>query len=203
MDKRISRAFALATHRQPCKRPNFKARATSCGLPTAEIILRRFLAVTAYLANVVSYEFISATSLYHRALVATPSHMPSYIICYDIAHPRRLGQIHRELKKHAVPVQYSVFLFTGTPTKLEQCLTRLEHLMNPHKDDIRVYPLPERGLRWSLGPSALPEGIIMGDMPDPNQHLVPANRKNDTNKIQDTEKPLFFTDISQNKAKKP
>ncbi len=129
--------------------------------------------------------------------------MPSYIICYDIAHPRRLGQIYRELKKHALPVQYSVFLFTGTPTKLEQCLTRLEHLMNPHKDDIRVYPLPERGLRWSLGPSALPEGVIMGDMPSANQDPAPATEENDTNETHDKETPLFFTDIPQSTTKQP
>jgi len=34
--------------------------------------------------------------------------------------------------------------------------------MNEHRDDIRAYPLPQRGLRWVLGPSQLPAGITFG-----------------------------------------
>jgi CRISPR-associated protein Cas2 len=88
--------------------------------------------------------------------------MREYIICYDITDPRRLGRIHRALKKKALPVQYSVFLFSGTPEQLDQCLARLEALMNPDTDDIRAYPLPQRGLRLALGPGALPGGILWG-----------------------------------------
>jgi CRISPR-associated protein Cas2 len=85
--------------------------------------------------------------------------MAETIICYDITCPRRLGKIHRYLKKHAHPLQYSVFLFTGSATQLEHCLQQLQRLMDPRHDDIRAYPLPQRGLRWSLGAGALPEGI--------------------------------------------
>ena len=86
--------------------------------------------------------------------------MRQYIICYDITDPRRLGRIHRALKKTALPVQYSVFLFSGTPEQLALCLARLEALMDPASDDIRAYPLPQRGLRLALGPGALPGGIL-------------------------------------------
>lgn len=91
--------------------------------------------------------------------------MSDYIICYDIANPRRLGRIHRVLKKQATAVQYSVFLFSGTEDQLERCLAQLQHLMDPHQDDIRAYPLPQRGLRLVLGPSVLPEGIVLGSLP--------------------------------------
>lgn len=91
--------------------------------------------------------------------------MRDYIICYDIAHPRRLGRIHRALKKLATPVQYSVFLFTGSEEQLQRCLTQLQHLMDPHQDDIRAYPLPQRGLRLVLGPSVLPEGVLLSSLP--------------------------------------
>jgi len=85
--------------------------------------------------------------------------MPEYIVCYDIADPRRLGRIHRYMKKQALPLQYSVFLFRGSHEKLQRCLGDLQQLMDPRHDDIRAYPLPQRGLRLVLGPSALPEGV--------------------------------------------
>lgn len=88
--------------------------------------------------------------------------MREYIICYDITDPRRLGRIHRTLKKRALPVQYSVFWFTGTTEQLALCLASLEALMDPATDDIRAYPLPQRGLRLALGPGALPGGILWG-----------------------------------------
>ena len=56
--------------------------------------------------------------------------MNDYIICYDVANPRRLGRIHRALKKQALAVQYSVFLFSGTEVQLQRCLAQLQALMD-------------------------------------------------------------------------
>ena len=92
--------------------------------------------------------------------------MGDYIICYDIADPRRLGRIHRALKKQATPVQAAVFLFCGSDQQLQRCLDELQRLMDPHADDIRAYPLPQRGLRLVLGPSTLPEGVFWSGLPD-------------------------------------
>ena len=85
--------------------------------------------------------------------------MADYIICYDISDPRRLGRIHRHLQRQAYALQYSVFLFSGTPQALEQCLARLQHLMDPEHDDIRAYPLPQRGLKLQLGQARWPTDI--------------------------------------------
>ena len=92
--------------------------------------------------------------------------MSDYIICYDIANPRRLARIHRALKKQALAVQYSVFLFSGTEVQLQRCLAQLQALMDERYDDIRAYPLPQRGLRLVLGPSTLPEGVFWSGLPD-------------------------------------
>ena len=91
--------------------------------------------------------------------------MSDYIICYDIANPPRLGRIHRALKKQALAVQYSVFLFRGTDAQLQRCLDQLEALIDERYDDIRAYPLPQRGLRLVLGASALPDGIVLASLP--------------------------------------
>ena len=64
--------------------------------------------------------------------------MKETIICYDITCPRRLARIHRLLKKQALPLQYSVFLFTGTALQLDRCLAQLERLMDKRHDDIRA-----------------------------------------------------------------
>ena len=56
--------------------------------------------------------------------------MSDYIICYDIADPRRLGRVHRLLKKHALAVQYAVFPFSGPDSELHQCLARLHAIMD-------------------------------------------------------------------------
>lgn len=88
-----------------------------------------------------------------------------YIICYDISCPRRLGRVHRLLKKSAIPLQYSVFYFHGTQTQLEHCLTRLQQLIDPRHDDLRAYPIPQRGIRVNLGHATLPEGIYLGNLP--------------------------------------
>ncbi|MCB1975232.1 MAG: CRISPR-associated endonuclease Cas2 [Burkholderiaceae bacterium] len=95
--------------------------------------------------------------------------MRETIICYDITCPRRLGRIHRYLKRVACPLQYSVFLFTGTAIQLERCLARLATLMDPREDDIRAYPLPERGYRMCFGKTPLPDGVHWSALPRPWQ----------------------------------
>lgn len=91
------------------------------------------------------------------------------------ARPRRLGRIHRALKQCALALQYSVFLFTGTEQQLAHCLAELATLMNEHHDDIRAYPLPQRGLRLVLGAQVLPEGIVLASVPAPWQALPAAS----------------------------
>ena len=93
--------------------------------------------------------------------------MTEYVICYDIRCPRRLRHIHHTLKGQAVALQYSVFLFEGTELQLQRCLAQLDGLIDKQQDDIRAYPLPERGLRWCLGEPVLPEGIFLGGLTPP------------------------------------
>lgn len=91
--------------------------------------------------------------------------MSEYIICYDISNPRRLGRVHRYLKKHAVALQYSVFLYTGDERKFDRCLEGAVALIDEKEDDLRAYPLPARGLKARIGRPALPEGIQWSGLP--------------------------------------
>jgi CRISPR-associated protein Cas2 len=91
--------------------------------------------------------------------------MSEFVVCYDICDRRRLGRLHRYLKKCAVPLQYSVFLFVGDERQLDRCLAGAEKLIDKSADDLRAYPLPTRGLKARLGHPALPPGIQWGGLP--------------------------------------
>lgn len=91
--------------------------------------------------------------------------MKEIIICYDICSPRRLARMHRLLKRKAVPLQHSVFLFTGSIRQLEKCLEEAKEIIDKKEDDLRAYPLPSRGLKARLGKPVLPEGIQLANMP--------------------------------------
>lgn len=93
--------------------------------------------------------------------------MGSYIIGYDIANPKRLIRIHRTMKKHATPLQYSIFLLEGSETDVQRCIDRILPLMDAKEDDLRCYPLPKRGDRFRIGKPVLPEGIVWTGLPAP------------------------------------
>lgn len=87
--------------------------------------------------------------------------LKSHIIAYDIADPRRLGRIHRYLKKIAIPIQYSVFLIECSSAELQQVKEQLEEMIDPKKDDIRIYTLPENPDIKTLGRQGTAHGIYL------------------------------------------
>lgn len=123
------------------------------------------------------------------AMMKKATDMSEYLICYDIGCPRRLQRIHRALKGQAMALQYSVFLFSGTPEQLDRCLVQLERLMDKQQDDIRAYPLPERGLRWCQGKPLLPDGIYWSGLPLAWQNKPPSTAKSDKMEPQKLETP--------------
>ncbi|NLV30983.1 MAG: CRISPR-associated endonuclease Cas2 [Acidobacteria bacterium] len=86
----------------------------------------------------------------------------NWLIGYDIANPRRLGRVHRFLKSHAIPVQYSVFVFQGNQLELERIIAGLSELISPKEDDVRAYHVPDRCEVAMLGRQDLPDGIVLG-----------------------------------------
>lgn len=83
----------------------------------------------------------------------------AWLIAYDIADPRRLGRLHRLLKKHALPLQYSVFLAWLGGRQLAALLKQIEDLIEPREDDVRLYHLPASTELVVLGKQWLPEGV--------------------------------------------
>ncbi len=88
----------------------------------------------------------------------------SWLITYDIADRKRLGRLHRFVKKHAVPVQYSVYATQQSSTQISRLAGELLGYIKPQEDDVRIYQIPDRPLILSLGKSSLPDyGVMIGN----------------------------------------
>lgn len=91
--------------------------------------------------------------------------MPDYLIGYDVRNRSRLQKIHRKMMGYAVPVQYSIFLFTGTDAELKKCIATVKPTLDLKVDDLRCYQLPTHGFRGRLGTAVLPDGVFYGALP--------------------------------------
>ena len=95
-----------------------------------------------------------------------------FLLAYDIADPKRLAQVHRTVRAAGLPVQYSVFLIPGTPKDIDALLARLDHIIQPSRDDIRVYPLPKRLEVTRYGKQHLPIGLELAQGGDLHDALI-------------------------------
>lgn len=103
-------------------------------------------------------------------------HEPArWIVTYDIAHPRRGQRMLKLLKKHGVPLQYSVFIVDASATAMHALMHEIRRLIRPSDDDVRAYRLPMGIEHYSLGGTRLPDGTLVGwDIGDAG----PADTKN-------------------------
>lgn len=84
-----------------------------------------------------------------------------YLVCYDIADPDRLGQVHRILRQAGLPLQYSVFTTALAQADLLALLGEIEAVIAPREDDVRAYPLADDASPETAGKSWLPEGAAL------------------------------------------
>lgn len=89
------------------------------------------------------------------------SQLGLYLIAYDIANPRRLGKVHRLLKKQGLPVQYSVFTVVIKRPRLLRLLARIEERIDADEDDVRCYRLPSNTDTVTLGKQYFPEDVML------------------------------------------
>ena len=65
-------------------------------------------------------------------------HAPQlYLLAYDIANPKRLVKVHRQVSRRGLALQYSVFLLLDTPAGLDGLLGQ-----NSQPGQIRRRPSP-------------------------------------------------------------
>jgi len=92
----------------------------------------------------------------------------SWVVTYDIADKKRLGRMHRALKKEGIPVQYSVFHVVASQARMGALMVKLGKLIDSRADDVRAYRVPANPWQATLGQPILPTGVWQ----DPNQPFL-------------------------------
>jgi len=85
-------------------------------------------------------------------------HRRPMLICYDVAQPKRLRRVFRDLRDIALPVQKSVFLAELTQAELEGLLTRLAEYLDPREDRLQAFML-----RDASQPQGLGQGVALSE----------------------------------------
>lgn len=94
------------------------------------------------------------------------SRQTPWLLCYDIADPDRLRQVHKEVQRYAMPFQYSVFRVHATRREVMERIRLLEHTIDPRSDDIRAYPLLTASAPVVYGRRLLAAGVHFGVQPE-------------------------------------
>lgn len=84
----------------------------------------------------------------------------NYLVCYDIAKPKRLAKVYKVMKGNGRHLQYSVFHCSLTWPQLQNLKFLLNAIIDEEKDDIRIYPLPteEKVIVMGCG-DRIPDGV--------------------------------------------
>lgn len=87
----------------------------------------------------------------------------NWLLCYDIADPKRLQRVHKHVSKQGLMAQYSVYYLRASAAQVEALLHRLTQLIDPREDDIRVYPLPENPAASMQGHGGIAQSMLGRD----------------------------------------
>ncbi len=64
-----------------------------------------------------------------------------YVLVYDVVNDRRRNKLHRTLKDYGTAVQRSVFEFDLNAAEVQKMMKRVEALISPDEDTVRLYRL--------------------------------------------------------------
>lgn len=79
-----------------------------------------------------------------------------YLVCYDIAQPRRLYRVHKFLLGYRVGGQKSFYECWLTPAELRHVHETLESLIDPVEDRVHFFALDPRMRPDCLGLASAP-----------------------------------------------
>jgi CRISPR-associated protein Cas2 len=73
--------------------------------------------------------------------------MESYLVCYDISHPKRLRKVARTCEDFGYRKQLSVFLVRVSATDFVRLRSRLYDLIDLNEDQVLFIPLMDSCLQ--------------------------------------------------------
>ena len=73
-----------------------------------------------------------------------------YLICYDIADPKRLRKVAKILEGHGIRTQYSVFQCDLPSDLYNELVNRLRSYMDETKDRLYCYPVCGKCIKKSI-----------------------------------------------------
>lgn len=75
----------------------------------------------------------------------------TYLVCYDIANPKRLRQVHKTVKGYGQPWQYSVFYCRLKELDLVRLKIEMEEILNNDCDQLLIIDLGPQSNRAIQG----------------------------------------------------
>jgi CRISPR-associated protein Cas2 len=84
-----------------------------------------------------------------------------WLVTYDIRKTPARTKVLRLVKRHGIPLQYSVFLVRATPARMRTLLLEITALINKTTDDIRAYRVPVNTEFHQMGRALLPGGVLL------------------------------------------
>lgn len=86
-----------------------------------------------------------------------------WIVAYDIADPKRLSRVAKEMERHAQRVQKSVFTFSGSRISLKHLISQVERHIDPLFDRVQAWPLAQNSelIRENLGATMENQGYAI------------------------------------------
>lgn len=88
-----------------------------------------------------------------------------HLISYDIRDKRRLARLHRHLKRSALMLQESVYLFAGSVEEWQNLKKGILQRIKKTEDDVRVYRLDKDCCLHFFGSAPWPDGVYFGGYP--------------------------------------
>lgn len=89
-------------------------------------------------------------------------HKRHFLICYDIASPKRLQRLQRLVSHHCLQLQYSVYYATLYPQEMDKLIQKIKKIINCHHDDVRIYDVPPLENAFVIG-KRCPDVMVFGE----------------------------------------
>ena len=71
----------------------------------------------------------------------------TYLVCYDIANPKRLRKVATRMEQYLTRIQKSVFEGQLNRSQLKKLIKKVKRVMNMGEDSVIIYPLTKHALR--------------------------------------------------------